>query len=138
MVLRKTFFCVFFCLARKLYFLDGLKKNVSTRLLSFRYGFDCGRRPAFSSASRGSRGGAPVLCPVAFLPCGASWSAVASVAQAFAVPGSGPCRSIPRAGRQRRSGRKASVRRGVESTGKIYVRIRIISRRVTPRDKPCL
>ena len=30
--------------------------------------------------------GAPVLCPVAFLPCGASWSAVASVAQALVVP----------------------------------------------------
>lgn len=45
-----------FCLARKLCFLDGLKKNVSTRLLSFRYGFDCGWQPAFSSASCGSRG----------------------------------------------------------------------------------
>src|SRR3569832_547679 len=123
MVLRKTFFCVFFCLARKLYFLDGLKKNVSSRVLSFRYGFDCGRRPAFSSASRGSRGGAPVLCPVAFLPCGASWSTIASVAQAFAVPGSGPCRSTPRARQQHHSRQKTTNQRDDETTRKIYVRI---------------
>ncbi len=106
-----------FCLARKLCFLDGFKKNVSTRLLSFGYGFDCGRRPAFSSASLGSRGEPRFYARRSFFhaePPGQSCIRRAG----FCRPGSGPCRSIPRAGRQRRSGREASVRRGVESTGK--------------------
>ena len=107
-----------FCLARKLCFLDGLKKNVSTRLLSFEYGFDCGRRPAFSSASRGSRGEPRFYARWRFFH--AEPPSNGCIRRAGSCrPGSGRCRSIPRAGRQRRSGSKASVRGGVESMIKI-------------------
>jgi len=73
-------------LARKLCFLDGPKKNVSTRLLSFRYGFDFGWQPAFSSASCGSRGEPRFYARWRFFHAEPPGKAVASVAQALAVP----------------------------------------------------